>query len=722
MGTELQWQNVAPPSFSGAVDDTRQAAILLSNAFSGFGKSLQDYGDRGVASNMAKYTTKEALEQAIADGTLDTSNASSEMLANVYARQQSLLQDAISKQSYDQNQLMNPERLRELQLVNMNKELINEGQGYTNTKLEVDARIAKDTEEEQRKRVANENAEILSRVLLNNANADNAGASAAYTGSKTSAQNMTNAQTAAAQAAAVVTARLNAEANLNNAQDTAAYHQLDELMAQHGSLETAMGLGLEKGVSPSQVYAWRDRQLKQDSSLGTGIAQSILEGVQNAGAPTGTTFDKDPVGTEYPNGYIKAGPNLFIHKSKQFAHYADADVEKIFAGNTDWSLGRLHELGKKTVSATYGKPNSPNGTSAFGIWQSMLNLHGKEADGGASTYRKIFGDNWKTVDFSKVENQMKFGQYQYDLRMKNAKTDPERLEALRNEWQGLRKRGDQEILNAIKNGTIMSLIVNSEHALPDPKNPKQGAALTRDQMQAFTNPVDPAAKQRQQTASQLKQFMGLSTPEQVAQSNLAATRLQERMIANETLMNSPGTQWVRAVAASQEYKTPIAVQEMLQKQVLAVTPETGAKAVERAKTDANAIYNQVAAKLPAALRTPQYIAAVLSFVEAKSGVTAGASKMPVLSWLTSGVNSEELEQIASQVVDVNTMNREITNYQAMVKQQQQYKERATEIAAAQRQAQDLYKRSQSLGTALSPKDRQQIAAASARLFQLSNSQ
>lgn len=422
MGTELQWQNVAPPSFSGAVDDTRQAAILLSNAFSGFGKSLQDYGDRGVASNMAKYTTKEALEQAIADGTLDTSSASSEMLANVYARQQSLLQDAVQREAYNQSHLMNPLLVSKQQLENIN-------QGYTNRQQAIIAEVNEATKQA-----------MIDKARLNNENTQATTANTLASARQTNANSYITEQTSRGL---IDSRNTTANVTVANNNDLLKVRDLSNQYAavtQSGQIRTAEEAFEWVKNSDNPRLALLALQ-EQDPTMAKQVAVSgsvaDLSGNIFGDAGYGTVGSGDPLHKGSNEISILGGA---IPKDVLNLGYANIPYQTVNGtlGEYVADAPRVIQLNKKYMRDPEAIKNGW-GSSASGPFQIMLTQH-------APAFKAVFGENWRDVNWQDYKNHEKVANYIAESATEG-KSDSAAGAALRFQWKGLAndRRSDAEL-------------------------------------------------------------------------------------------------------------------------------------------------------------------------------------------------------------------------------------------------------------------------------------
>lgn len=138
----LTWRDTVAPNFGGVQDSINSATRMFSNAASGAGAALGQFGDQNVMQQLAQYTDAQKLQADLQSGQFSTANASSEALGKVMGRSANLLSDAAAQQQMDYRAELNPVAIAGQKLLNTSTGLANDHSIVMNPLKEASSRQA----------------------------------------------------------------------------------------------------------------------------------------------------------------------------------------------------------------------------------------------------------------------------------------------------------------------------------------------------------------------------------------------------------------------------------------------------------------------------------------------------------------------------------------------------------------------------------------------------
>ncbi len=502
--SQLQWQNVAAPNFTASQDDTGRATALLQQSLAGFGDALQKFSDRGVQQELLKYTDPEELKAAMASGALDMTNASSDMMAKAYARQQSLLQDAIQREAYNQSQLMNPKLL--------------DAQDYINRGAAVGAEVAEKTKQY-----------MVEAARLNNALTEAQAAQANSVARQHEANTYRIENTNKGEIAATNARNEGVVAASQDALGTRKYTDLfTQAVAQGKITNAAEGhQWITSQANPRLALA----ALKQsDPTLANQITASLsLADLQ------GNPYGDGNYGSEGAPAF-QGSSDLVVLGGRLHKDALTEGYRGIKYNAPNGTLGEFVDDAPRVVSLTkpYMDEESKKaglGSSASGPFQIMLVKH-------KDKFATVFGPNWRDVQWTDYKNQEKFASYLANEATKG-KTDAAAGAALKSTWLGLKKdfRSNEELGRLYRSNPDTFWQLTMKYESPRPWRMAPAEELVRAeaqqqsrnaQNQAATIPIDstehPSTKVYQQLTTR-RDLLAAESPTDALQ--LSVTRAEK---------------------------------------------------------------------------------------------------------------------------------------------------------------------------------------------------
>lgn len=112
---QLRWDQVHAPNLNGAIQGVGQAGQLFNQGTKGLSDAIQQFGDQGVLAQLARFNDAGQLQTALADGSFDLRNGSTQAINRVMQRPGELIGNASNQQTFDQRAETHPLSMRSAQ-------------------------------------------------------------------------------------------------------------------------------------------------------------------------------------------------------------------------------------------------------------------------------------------------------------------------------------------------------------------------------------------------------------------------------------------------------------------------------------------------------------------------------------------------------------------------------------------------------------------------------